>query len=74
MKDELMTISQNTADTLVAVPPVGIASLALFGMSIPEWILVLTLIHISLAIAWKLWHIYKEIRDGRCERDTTTPA
>lgn len=69
-----MTISQNTADTLVAVPAAGIASLALFGLSIPEWILVLTLIHISLAIAWKLWHIYKEIRDGRCERDTTTPA
>ena len=66
MRDELMTISQNTADTLVAMPAAGIASLALFGMSIPEWILVLTLIHISLAIAWKLWHIYKEIRDGRC--------
>ena len=74
MKDDLMTISQNTADTLVAAPPVSIASLALFGMSIPEWILVLTLIHISLAIAWKLWHIYKEIRDGRSKRDTTTPA
>lgn len=69
-----MTISQNTADALVAAPPVGIASLAMFGLSIPEWILVLTLIHISLAIAWKLWHIYKEIRNGRGERDTTTSA
>lgn len=42
-------------------PGLGVAGLSFLGVSIPDWIMILTLLHISLAVLWKLWSVGKGI-------------
>ena len=51
-------------DTVVVTPPVGVVAASISGVSIQEWVLWLNLFYIILAVGWKLWHIYKEYRNG----------
>ena len=51
-------------DAAVATPPAGVVAAAFAGVSIQDWVLWLNLFYILLAVGWKLWHIYKESRDG----------
>lgn len=51
-------------DTVVVTPPVGVVAASIMGVSIQEWVLWLNLFYILLAVGWKLWHIYKESRNG----------
>ena len=51
-------------DAVVVTPPVGVVAASIIGVSIQEWVLWLNLFYILLAVGWKLWHIYKESRNG----------
>ena len=51
-------------DTVVVTPPVGVVAASVAGMPIETWVLWLNLFYILLAVGWKLWHIYKEPRNG----------
>ena len=51
-------------DTVVVAPPAGVVAASIVGVSIQDWVLWLNLFYILLAVGWKLWHIYKEYRDG----------
>ena len=51
-------------DTVVATPPAGVVAASIAGVPIETWVLWLNLFYILLAVGWKLWHIYKEARNG----------
>ena len=51
-------------DTVVITPPAGVVAASVAGTPIEAWVLWLNLFYIMLAIGWKMWHIYKESRNG----------
>lgn len=51
-------------DTVVATPPAGVVAAAFAGVPIQDWVLWLNLFYIVMAVAWKMWSIYKESRNG----------
>ncbi len=51
-------------DAVVVAPPAGVVAAAIAGVPIETWVIWLNLFYILLAIAWKLWTIYKETRHG----------
>ena len=51
-------------DTVVVTPPVGVVAASIIGVSIQEWVLWLNLFYILLAVGWKMWTIYKGVRNG----------
>lgn len=57
-------------ETVVVAPPSGVVFAHIAGVPIETWVLWLNLTYITLAIAWKLWSIYKESRDDRKRRRT----
>lgn len=56
--------SETIPDTVVAMPPAGVVAASIFGVPIQTWVLWLNLLYILLALAWKMWSIYKESRNG----------
>ena len=51
-------------DTVVVTPSAGVVAASIIGAPIQDWVLWLNLFYILLAVGWKLWHIYKETRNG----------
>lgn len=51
-------------DTVVATPPAGVVAATFAGVPIQAWVLWLNLFYIVMAVAWKMWSIYKESRNG----------
>ena len=54
-------------DSLVAAPPASALGAYFLGIPLESWLLWLNLAYILAALGWKLWTIYKGVRDG-CKR------
>ena len=52
-------------DAWVVVPATGVAVTSFLGVPLQSWVLWLNLAYITIAVAWKLWSIYKEHKNGR---------
>jgi len=55
----------NMKESLQAAPPVAVSALALFGVSLENWILILTLAYLVFQLALmirKVYYIYKADR------------
>ena len=52
-------------DSVVATPPAGVVVAAFAGLSIQDWVLWLNLFYIIMAVAWKMWRIFKEYKNDR---------
>lgn len=47
------------------VPPATVASLAIAGVSLQDWVLIVTLVWLAIQIGWWGYNRYKEIKNGR---------
>lgn len=44
----------------LTAPPVAVAGITLAGVTLQDWVYILTLISLALQIGWFLWKRYKE--------------
>lgn len=59
--DKIMDHLEHLPDSVVAAPPAGvITSHFLLDIPLEDWVLWLNLAYILLAIAWKLWTIWRD--------------
>ena len=59
-----MMTQHPVTDVALATPPTVTSTATLLGLPVADWVLWLNLFYILLAVGWKLWHIYKEPRNG----------
>lgn len=62
-----MSLTQHSAETAAGIAaktaaPITISTVSLFGVPVPEIILIATLIYTVLLIIHKLWSIYVDIK------------
>ncbi len=61
--------SELTAESLRIGPPAAVAGLSLYGVSLQDWVLVVTLIYTGLSVILlirdKVYRPWKEKRNGR---------
>ncbi len=53
------------AEAVKSVPPVSVAGATVLGVSMQEWVLILTALYTALQIAYFVRKSYKEYKDGR---------
>lgn len=53
------------AEAVKSVPPVSVAGATVLGVSMQEWVLILTALYTLLQIAYFVRKSYKEYKDGR---------
>jgi hypothetical protein len=63
-----MSLTQHSAETAGSIAaktaaPITVSTVSLFGVPVPEIILIATLIYTFLLIIHKLWNIYVDIKN-----------
>jgi len=61
-------------EAVASAPPVSVAGLALAGISLQDWVLIVTLIWILLQMGYFTYKRYKEWSDGRNGKETRSVA
>lgn len=56
--------SEVAGEITKAAPPVSVTGLSLMGVSLNEWVIILTLIYTALQLAWFIYSKAKVLRKG----------
>lgn len=59
-----MTKNEVLTEALKSAPPISVAGATIAGISLQEWVLVLTAVYTLLQLAYFLRKRYKEYQDG----------
>lgn len=59
-----MSKNEVIGEALKSAPPVSVAGATVVGVSLDEWVLVLTALYTALQIAYFIRKRYKEYKDG----------
>lgn len=51
----------------LAVPGIGASTLILGGISLPDWVCIMTLVSIFVGLAYTIWKFYRDIKEAREE-------
>ena len=52
----------NKIETAMSVPPATVAGLSLVGVSLQDWVLIGTLVWLSLQVGWFIYSRWKDFR------------
>lgn len=58
-------MSRGSTDALLASPPVAVATATLAGISLQDWVYILTITYTAFLIAEKAWKAYRAWKDKR---------
>lgn len=59
----MITEHPKLAEGLASTPPAAIAALTLAGVSLQDWVLIGTLVWLSLQVGWFIYQRYKDFRN-----------
>lgn len=51
-------------DVALVTPPLSVNALLIVGIPLVEWVIILNFAYIAVTLAYKLWTIWKEHRNG----------
>lgn len=52
-------------EALVAAPPLSVTTAHFLGMSVSDWVIALNLVYIVVALAYKVYKIWKDERGSK---------